>query len=194
MPFTIEGPSEDEINRVLAELQEEAKAAAGQFMGRLAAGTAALIKIAYREKVYQKPEGVFGYPKSQNQSLGQAVQFEVDFENLEAAVFTNRPEAPFVEFGTGIFNLVGRPKKPIRPKRGKVLAFAVWKLPTGFRGIFIPRNEADGPVPFGAIGVVLVKKVAGMQPRPVWNDEDVEKAIDRLIDLEAEKTGVFKPR
>lgn len=190
MPIRFQGPSNAEIEKQIDSLQNVAEGRVSEAIGNITTGAAAIIKLAYQKKIYQTPIGAFGYPKDQNQTLAQAVQTETD--GLNGEVFTNKPEASYVEFGTGIYNTKGA-KKPIRPKRaGGFLAFPVWQLPPRFKGYFIDREDTSFQIlgkdlPFGAIGVVLAKEVDGMRARPVWGEPEVLKAISRLVEVEVKE-------
>jgi hypothetical protein len=178
--FTIDGPGGDAINAVLATLKAQVQARADAILTDIGEGVVTVVSKAYEAIIYSGlAGGVFGNPKWQGKQLAQSVQYERSPNKL--VVFTNKKEAAYVEFGTGIFATVG-PKSPITPKRAKRLAFPVWQLPTDFKGVFIPRADVKGNLAFGAIGLVLARKVQGMRPRPVWENPAVEKAILQVIE------------
>ncbi len=183
--FYIQGPSDAEINSFIRSLEKRAEGEVKTILINTAAATVGIIAKAYEILVYSRPPGVFGRPKDSGKPLAQAVQYEVTQDG--ATVFTNKKEAAYLEFGTGIYNTIGA-RKPITPKRSKRLAFPFWKLPEDFKGYAIYAPNVRGSLPAGAKGLVLAKKVDGIKAVPVWFNPATTKAIERVLESETGKS------
>lgn len=185
MTFSIEGPSNAEIDALVASIRTEVETEIQGILTATAAGAVAVISRAYQILVYSAPPGVFGAPKNAGKPLAQAVSLEVEPDGV--TVFTSKKEAGYVEFGTGVYATIG-PRRPITPKRAKHLAFPYWTLPPDFHGFTIPRANARGSLPAGAQGLVIAKKIQGMQARPVWFNPATLNAIEKILDAEIQRS------
>lgn len=183
--FSLEAPSDAQIDTLIRSIEAEAEDEIKRILITTAAATVGIISKAYEVKIYQQPPGVFGRPKDAGKPLAQAVQYEVTGDG--ASVFTNKKEAGYLEFGTGIYNTVGT-RKPITPKRASRLAYPFWTLPPDFKGMAIYRQNVRGSIPAGAKGLVLSKKVDGIKPVPVWFNPATLKAIDRVLEQQIGKS------
>lgn len=182
--FEIIGPSDAAINALVRSYEKLADEEAKQILIKTAKGSVTVISQAYNILIYGTPPGVFGRPKDDGKPLAQAVQSEAT--DTGARVFTTKPEAAYLEFGTGIYNTMGA-RKPIRPKKAKRLAFPFWTLPQDFKGYAIYRKDVKGPLPPGAKGLVLAREVDGVKARPVWFSPLTIKAIERILEVEIKR-------
>ncbi len=185
MSFSFEGPASGQIEAVISELNAAASSRANQVLASVGEGVVTILQRAYASEVYGKSTSVFGRDNHSGQRLAAAVTLETEEDSV--TVFTPQKEATYVEFGTGVFSKYGN--GPITPKKGKFLAFQVFKLPSDFKGIFITKEKATGDLENGAIGVVLARAVQGMKPRPVWTHPATESAIEKLIAAVVKEAG-----
>ena len=185
MGLEIEGFDPKALSKQFNDFQSSTKNRAADIVNTVAAGMQRYVRGQYQVKVYQSPIAAFGYPRSRSKALSQSVEIDFKPKELLAIVFTNKQNAKYVEFGTGIYSTVGK-KARIKAKSGKALAFPVYRLPNGFKGLFIKKGKAK-KLPSGAIGLVIAKSVRGMKPRPIWTAKETQSFMNKLMAIESKR-------
>ena len=173
--ITIQGPDGDEVKAAIADIRLQIAAKKTAMLSTIGLGVVAILTTAYSTL---KKQSVFGSPKNSGQPLAQSVQAEFDSDST--TIYTPKKEAGYIEFGTGLYATIGTPHR-IYPKVARFLAFDVSRLPSDFRGAFIPREKSKRPLLSGSIGTVLTRSSEGMKARPIWFNPATQKAIVNLI-------------